>query len=330
MKTEDNKHNHRMPALATLAAALATGIDASAQQTSLPATDTMGGSTRTIITIIAVISIAMTVNMLYILIRGGRYKYGYTAGYMMMKREKKIAKEKEKQARNEAGTKGNTTGSYTGTSETSGEEEIRTCREKLDKACEKLDIEKLVRPESLYYSNLTIGRIRNSSKRLKEVLQYCPTDSNIIEQINRCTTVVNKAEKRRFFGSVVLMAVTAVIAAAAYLLGFRTAAILMAAGLVVYFFASFTPYFLYEKRKRKGENDIFNGLLGNTFAAVIGARRYRQLFKKSGEQGETNSGTGIAQKILYAIIFIVLCIVFSLLIFVWAVFNYIRNYVLYF
>lgn len=330
MKTRKHTHNHRMPALAALLAALATGIEASAQQTSLPATDTMGGSTRTIITVIAVIAIAMTVNMLFILIRGGRYKYGYTSGYMMMKREKKIAKEKEKQARNGGGSEGTTTDSYTATSETSSEEEKKICWEKLDKACKKLEIEKLVRPESLYYSNLTIGRIRNASKRLSEVLQYCPTDANIIEQLNQCTTVVNRAERRRFFGSIVLMAVTAVIAAAAYLLGFRTAAILMATGLVVYFFASFTPYFLYEKRKRKGENDIFNGLLGNTFAAVIGTRRYKQLFKKAGEQGESTSGTGIAQKILYAIIFIVLCIVFSLLIFVWAVFNYIRNYVLYF
>ena len=99
---------------------------------------------------------------------------------------------------------------------------------------------------------------------------------------------------------------------------------------VVYWLAGLTPHYLVERRRYKGSSDLLNGILGSAFSSVVGLKSVKAMFRKKTDGEEAGGSTNFAEKILYLIVFLILCIVFSLLMPLWSTFNYLRNYVFYF
>ena len=287
---------------------------------------------RLVVTLAAALLVLMIVHMAVVLLRERRGGKVYTVDYFIKRRKKTIEWQKERQRKSseEAIKTGSGLKPVYVASEESGQEEIDFCVNRLNEISDRLKTDEYYKSESDYFRRLKIGRLRYAGKRIEKIKDLNPTDVAIVERMNEYVRIIRKARRRGFFGSWFLLIVSVALAAGMFMINWREASIVLMLASVVYWLAGLTPHYLVERRRYKGSSDLLNGILGSAFSSVVGLKSVKAMFRKKTDGEEAGGSTNFAEKILYLIVFLILCIVFSLLMPLWSTFNYLRNYVFYF
>ncbi len=218
----------------------------------------------------------------------------------------------------------------------SSEEENQRCRELLADAYNGWSY--IIEDEEGYEYRRPnkMKEIKRADKILKEVAEITPTDEDIVGIFNEYKAVVASNEARSFDGSKKIMwlgigigvLMSIIVASTVPDKGFIGA--LFTIGLFffipvgIYYIASFTPQFLIEKRANRGGGNVSSGLVALALGVMGSGFTVRTRYT-DGTYEDDNSAHGMA---LMLGIFVMLVVAFTIII--WAVVNYLRNYVLYF
>lgn len=168
-------------------------------------------------------------------------------------------------------------------------------------------------------------QIKASVQLLDEAIALQPTSEELVTRINELADVINSNEKRYFNGSKRLIWVGAIV-------GIVFCFIMLQMGItillstVAYVLASRTPAFLIDKRSTRG-GSFANGMIASVFAMIAGARTIRTVTTYSDGHKEVDDDHS-EHWVAWALALVIFVII-AVLMYVWAFFNYLRNYVLY-
>lgn len=170
-------------------------------------------------------------------------------------------------------------------------------------------------------------QVKASSMLLDQAIALQPTDKDMIDNINELADVINSNEERFFDGSKPLAWLGGIVGIIFLFISPQFGIItLISTG--AYILSSRTPVFLIEKRQKRGGGNIHNGIIAGVFGMIAGAQTIRTVYKYSDghkEYEDDNSQHWIAWILGLAIL---VCIAATMAL--WAMINYLRNYVLYF
>ena len=176
--------------------------------------------------------------------------------------------------------------------------------------------------------------IIRSGEILKQVVEIAPTDEDIINTLNEYKMVVTTNEARSFDGSwklvglgvgvAILLSLITMDAMGSFIKAFFSIGLLFIIPTIVYIISSYTPQFLIEKRANRGGGNVSTGLVAMALG-ILGSGVTVRTHYTDGTHEDDNSGHVIA----WALGFIMMVIV-AFTIIIWAVLNYLRNYVLFF
>lgn len=170
-------------------------------------------------------------------------------------------------------------------------------------------------------------QVKASSMLLDQAIALQPTDKDMIDNINELADVINSNEERFFDGSKPLAWLGGIVGIIFLFISPQFGIItLISTG--AYILSSRTPVFLIEKRQKRGGGNIHNGIIAGVFGMIAGAQTVRTVYKYSDghkEYEDDNSQHWIAWILGLAIL---VCIAATMAL--WAMINYLRNYVLYF
>ena len=170
-------------------------------------------------------------------------------------------------------------------------------------------------------------QVKASSMLLDQAIALQPTDKDMIDNINELADVINSNEERYFDGSKPLAWLGGIVGIIFLFISPQFGIItLISTG--AYILSSRTPVFLIEKRQKRGGGNIHNGIIAGVFGMIAGAQTIRTVYKYSDghkEYEDDNSQHWIAWILGLAIL---VCIAATMAL--WAMINYLRNYVLYF
>ena len=170
-------------------------------------------------------------------------------------------------------------------------------------------------------------QVKASSMLLDQAIALQPTDKDMIDNINELADVINSNEERYFDGSKPLAWLGGIVGIIFLFISPQFGIItLISTG--AYILSSRTPVFLIEKRQKRGGGNIHNGIIAGVFGMIAGAQTVRTVYKYSDghkEYEDDNSQHWIAWILGLAIL---VCIAATMAL--WAMINYLRNYVLYF
>lgn len=170
-------------------------------------------------------------------------------------------------------------------------------------------------------------QVKSSSMLLDQAIALQPTDKDMIDNINELADVINSNEERFFDGSKPLAWLGGIVGIIFLFISPQFGIItLISTG--AYILSSRTPVFLIEKRQKRGGGNIHNGIIAGVFGMIAGAQTVRTVYKYSDghkEYEDDNSQHWIAWILGLAIL---VCIAATMAL--WAMINYLRNYVLYF
>lgn len=223
-----------------------------------------------------------------------------------------------------------------GKTEESSEEENEECGELLDNIYQTWSY--IVEDEDGYEYRRPnkMKEIINTEKLMEQVAEIAPTDPEIVNVFRKYKEVISSNKKRSFDGSKKIIylglgiAILFSIAISSSVPDQGFFSILITFGLLfiipvgVYYLASYTPQFLIEKRANRGGGNVSSGLVAMALAVMGSGYTVRYRYD-DGTTEDDNSAHGTA---LFFGIIIMLIIAFTIII--WAVLNYLRNYVLFF
>lgn len=277
------------------------GIATSTDETSNKSVDVMGILVGILILLVFV---GMAGHMLYLLFRGNRYKKVFTVDGM---RAERIAQNKP---------------------EYMSEEEYDNVLGLLEEAFEQWSIVEHDENGNEKRKPTKMKQIRKSVALINQAIALQPTEEDLIARLNDLTDVINSNEKRYFDGSKALVWIGGIVGILfCFIMGPRIGIItILATG--IYFIASRTPVFLIEKRYKRGGGNIHNSFIAGIFAMIAGAQTVRTITKYA--DGHKEIEDDHSQHWIAWILGIMLLIAIASFMFVWAIINYIRNYVLYF
>ena len=169
-------------------------------------------------------------------------------------------------------------------------------------------------------------QINASALLLDQAIALQPTDQEMIETINELMDVINSNEIRYFDGSKPLVWLGVIVGIIFCFISIGMGVLtLISTG--AYILASRTPVFLIEKRNNRGGGNIHNGMIAGIFAMIAGAK-VRTIYKYS--DGHKEYEDDHSQHWIALALGLVLLVVIASFMALWAIFNYLRNYVLYF
>lgn len=171
-------------------------------------------------------------------------------------------------------------------------------------------------------------QIKSSAMYIDQAIALQPTEQDIIDRINELTEVINSNEKRYFDGSKPLVWLGIIVGILfGFIMGWGTAALtLISTGC--YILASRTPAFLVEKRANRGGGNIHNGMIAGIFGMIAGAQTIRTITTYS--DGHKEYSDDHSQHWIAWILGLCLLVAIAAFMALWALVNYLRNYVFYF
>ncbi len=223
-----------------------------------------------------------------------------------------------------------------GKSAESTEEENERCGELLDQVynswtyiVEDEDGNEYRRPNKM-------KEILRTEKLLKEVAEIAPTDEDLVAVFNEYKKVISSNKQRSFDGSKKIMILGLAVGVLISIIGSSsmpdtgffealfTVGLFFIIPVAIYYIASYTPQFLIEKRANRGGGNVSSGLVAIALG-VLGSGFTVRTRYTDGTYEDDNSAHGTAWMLG---IFVMIVVAFTISI--WAVINYLRNYVLYF
>lgn len=182
--------------------------------------------------------------------------------------------------------------------------------------------------EQVYRKPKKMKQIKSAAALIDQAIALAPTDSETIDRLNELTDVVNSNEERSFFGSKTLIVIAIVVCAVfSYFMFTPIAIVSTVLGVIMYILASRTPAFLIDKRVEKGRGSLSKGVLGGVLAMIAGAQTVRTVTTWS--DGSKTKEDDYSQHWIAIFIGIIVIVLLGIYIALWALVNYLRNYVLY-
>lgn len=168
--------------------------------------------------------------------------------------------------------------------------------------------------------------LKAAFERIDYVIAQCPTNEEVVEELNDYINIVTINEERHFDGSKVIMWISGIIAAILLFTGVWPATIAMLMSLAVYYLASMRPTFLLAKAK-EGKVGIINKLLVGVFAMIGAAQTVRTTTIY--DDGSKDVEDDHSQHWISLIIGLVIILIIAVYLPLWSTFNYLRNYIIY-
>lgn len=254
--------------------------------------------------LLSICYVAIFAHMIYLWIRGARYKMQFTSEQM-------------KAARDAEGKPTEMT-----------EEEAAEAFGLLEKAFECWTVVEQDEEGNEFRKPTKMKQIKLSVQYINQVIAQQPTDSDVITRLNELTDIINSNEKRYFYGSKPLIWLGGIVGIISIFLfgGGLGFAILLST--CAYILASRTPTFLIEKRAKRGGSNIHNSMIAGIFAMIAGAKTVRTIYTHA-DGSKSYEDDHSEHWITLFIGFVALLLIAFLMAF-WAFINYLRNYVLYF
>lgn len=260
--------------------------------------------------ILAFLCLCMIAHMLYVIYQGKRYKMTYTCDYFTAKR-------------NELGLP-----------LTETPEEIEQQWVWLEEAFNTWSIVPDVEGE--YRTPTKMKQIKASTALLNQVIAMNPLDFDVIKRLNELTEVINTAEARSFSGSKTIIVVGFLIAAfftytnvgsEHFFHAFFTSGFSLWGPVIVYILASRKPQFLIDKKLQTDGGG--RSLLFASLAGLIGSAHTIRKVTKWSDGTKTVEDNHDQHYAAWLITLFVMIIVAALM-WIWAILNYLRNYIFYY
>lgn len=260
--------------------------------------------------IVAFLCLCMIAHMLYVIYKGKRYKMIYTCDYFTAKR-------------NELGLP-----------LTETPEEIEQQCALLEEAFNTWSI--IPEMQGEYRTPTKMKQIKSSTALLDQVIAMNPLDFDVIKRLNELTEVINTAEARSFSGSKTMVVVGFLFAAFLiyvtsgsdhFFRSYFTSGFRFWGPVIVYILASRKPQFLIDKKLQTDGGG--RSLLFASLAGLIGsAHTIRTVTKWS--DGTKTVEDNHDQHLFAWMLTIIIMMFVVMLMWVWAILNYLRNYVFYY
>ena len=171
----------------------------------------------------------------------------------------------------------------------------------------------------------------NAEKCLVEAINLKPTNDDEIDAVNEAIIVLENNRKRQFNGSKKLIILTIIVAGLiGYLIGsiFKVMPFFLLS-LGIYYMASLTPTFMLNHIAiiGKDKKSFFGKIIANVFAFIGSAQTITTITKY--DDGTKDVDHDNTQHYMFWAIGLSVLAIIAVFVFVWAIFNYIRNYLLY-
>lgn len=264
--------------------------------------------------VIGGLMIFMVFHMAYVIYKGKRYKEVFTVDYFRNKRLEK------------------------GLPDTISEEEQIQQYELLDQAFKCWSVVSAPGEEELRKPT-SIKQIRQSTALIDQAIELCPLDEQLIAFLNEEVEVINSAETRQFYGSKTIITAALLIAAFFnytmvgwdgfwhFLWDYITNMYTLWGGAIVYILASRKPQFMIDNKIMSGKGKSHSFLFGLLAGLVGSAATIRTTTKWS--DGTKTVDDDHSQHFIAWFISLIILVVVASLVWIWALFNYLRNYVIY-
>lgn len=178
---------------------------------------------------------------------------------------------------------------------------------------------------------MSIKAIRQSEAAIANIVTIAPSDSELIDNINECSKILNGATTRHFDGSKTFIVVAMILSLVLSLIaGSMNLLILVSCSSVIYVLASLCPEFMIRRKILKGKGNrpsTMSNLFGSLFGMIAAAKTYETITTWSDgsrTKSTDDSETWISLAITFAVA-LFLSVFMSFIAFV----NYLRNYVIY-
>lgn len=175
----------------------------------------------------------------------------------------------------------------------------------------------------------TRAQMKKAEEMIAQVKGYRPTDANLVDATNEMCDAIDQFRKREFTGSKTLMVILVLVGAFAIWQAGWGMLPFFIFNAVTYVLASMTPTFMVLRRELKGKNSAgcLSAILGGAASMIAGAQTVRTVTKWS--DGTTTTDDDHSEHYIAWILAIVVAVTLALLMFIWAVVNYLRNYVIF-
>ena len=167
---------------------------------------------------------------------------------------------------------------------------------------------------------------------LDEIAAANPDREDVVNRYNEINAIYNGSMKRQYNGStkyIVLCVIIAALMAWASGSGWYSIAIFFALQIAIYWLASMTPTYLLDKKALKGTSGkpkFMSGMIAGILGLTATAPTYVTITKW--DDGTTTKDEDNSMFWIALIFTIILLVVLAFFMFVVALFNYLRNYVL--
>lgn len=175
-----------------------------------------------------------------------------------------------------------------------------------------------------------ISHIRNAEKAIARMAELLPTDQAYVDRMNEIVESLNISNKRVFNGSIKLIVLTVIVAALLSWMAKSWAMIpFFLISLAIYWGASMTPTWMLQKKALFGKKnrDVSGGVIAGILAFVGSAQTVRTITTYT--DGSRDVSDDHSQHWVFLMIGIILLVFLAMFMAVWAIFNYVRNYLLY-
>lgn len=178
---------------------------------------------------------------------------------------------------------------------------------------------------------LTHHQIVRTDRLLRQIRAVRPTDPQTVSEANAVTETLNNMESRVFSGSKLYIFTTLAIALAVSLWTRDSLYLIIAAICsLLYAMGSMRPLFMHLKREI-ANGSRHRGFISSLFGTIFGTltpRKARSTMCKWSPETRFVDVSGM-ERVIFTIVSVVVMILFALLMWLVAVINYLRNYVIY-
>lgn len=177
---------------------------------------------------------------------------------------------------------------------------------------------------------------KHTMNSINEVIALKPTNTLAVDSLNELIDEMNYMNKRTFDVSKPLLWTVGIVSVLMCILmgsseGFGAVigmAVMFGINIGVYLLACQAPNWLALKREEKGRGKSSSGLIAGVLGMIAGAKTYKTVTKWS--DGTTTTDTDNSETGIALIIALVVFVFLTFFLWVIAIWNYLRNYVLHF
>ncbi len=162
---------------------------------------------------------------------------------------------------------------------------------------------------------------------INTAISAMPTDPEVVEYLNAVGENLNGQWQRKFSGNKMLIGIAVVLLVLMIFAAGWQAAPFFIFSLALYILSCFKPTFMHNKDAFKKGGTFSSGCLAAIFGFIASAQTVRTVTKWN--DGTTTVDDDHSQHWMHLALGLIVLVLIGFFLFVWALINYLRNYVLY-